>query len=162
MRYVNVVAAAATVLVGFAGSLTAAHALSIPNPLDPTPMPVPGLPLAIFPTAQDTSMQVTFRADEKSAPIVMTLTCGPTGGDHPRAADACGALDKAEAEGTDPFAAPAEDRICTKIYGGPQSATVTGTWNGKAVSASFSRIDGCEISRWNVIEPVLSPTAPTS
>jgi hypothetical protein len=39
-------------------------------------------------------------------------------------------------------------KICTEQYGGPQTATVKGTVNGKDVSASFSRTDGCQISRW--------------
>lgn len=162
MRYVNVIAAAATVMVGFAGSLTAANALSIPNPLDPTPMPMPlpGLPLDLLAEGA-TSLQVTFTADAKTAkPIVMTLTCDPTGGNHPRAAEACATLAAASQRGEDPFAAPPKDQICTFIYGGPQTASVAGTWKGATVSASFSRKDGCEISRWDAIEPVLSPTAP--
>lgn len=160
MRYVNVVAAAATVMIGFAGSLTAANALSIPNPLDPAPMPVPmpGLPLGLF--SGDTSLQVTFKADAKSAPVVMTLTCDPTGGNHPRAEQACASLAAASQRGVDPFAAPPKDQICTFIYGGPQTADVQGTWKGAPVAASFSRTDGCQISRWDSIEPVLSPQPP--
>ncbi len=163
MRYVNVIAAAATVMVGFAGSLTAAHALSIPNPLDPAPlpMPVPGLPLDLLPDGA-TTLQVTFRAAAKADPVVMTLSCDPTGGNHPRAEDACKQLAAASQMGADPFAAPAQDRICTEIYGGPQTAAVQGTWKGMTVTANFSRTDGCEISRWDSIEPVLSPTAPTT
>ena len=34
------------------------------------------------------------------------------------------------------------------IYGGPERALVSGTWNGKRVSAAFSRVDGCQIARW--------------
>ncbi len=159
MRYVNVLAAAAAVVVGFTGSLTAAHALSLPEPA-----PIPGL-LEIIPageTATGTTLTVTFRADEKAAPVVMQLTCDPTGGDHPRAADACAALAKAEQGSSDPFAKPEPDQICTYIYGGPQTARVVGSWNGQGVDASFSRANGCEIARWDAIEPVLSPTAPAA
>jgi len=154
MRYVNVLAATAAVVVGFAGSLTAAQALSLPS--DPTPLPqVLGLPLL---GAGDNQLTVTFKADEKAKPVVMTLSCHPTGGDHPRAEEACGRLDAVEQDGTDPFAKPAPDEICTYIYGGPQTATVVGTWKGESVDAKFSRANGCEIGRWNAIEPVLSPT----
>ena len=162
MRYVNVLAAAAAVIVGFTGSLTAAHALSLPDPA-PLPQSVAGLPLdGLLPGAGDTELTVTFRADTKSAPVVMRLTCEPTGGDHPRAVEACDRLAALETEGVDPFAAPAPDEMCTFIYGGPQTATVAGTWNGATVDASFSRTNGCEISRWDAIEPVLSPTATTA
>ena len=159
MRYVNVLAAAAAVLVGFTGSLTAAHALSLPDPA-PMPQPLGVLPLdALFPAGDNTTLTVTYKADATSAPVVMHLTCDPTGGDHPRAAAACDRLATAEQEGSDPFAKPAPDEICTFVYGGPQTAHVAGTWDGTNVDAKFSRTNGCEVSRWNAIEPVLSPTA---
>ena len=156
MRYVNVLAASAAVVVGFAGSLTAAQALSLPS--DPAPLPqVLGLPLPLTGTG-DNTLTVTFKAGEKADPVVMTLRCHPTGGDHPRADEACGRLDAVEQDGTDPFAKPAPDEICTYVYGGPQTATVVGSWKGEAVKATFSRSNGCEIARWDAIEPVLSPT----
>lgn len=159
MRYVNVLAAAAAVIVGFTGSLTAAHALSLPSPA-PMPQPIGGLPLdGVLPIGGDTKLTVTYQGNPKAEPVVMQLTCEPTGGNHPRAAEACERLAAAEQQGADPFAAPAPDQMCTFIYGGPQTATVVGTWNGSDVKATFSRTDGCEISRWDAIEPVLSPTA---
>jgi hypothetical protein len=156
MRYVNVLAATAAVVVGFAGSLTAAQALSLPSDSSPLPQVLPSLLPALG--AADTQLTVTYKADDKSAPVVMKLTCDPTGGDHPRATEACDRLDADATNGTDPFAAPPKDEICTFIYGGPQTATVVGTWKGANVDAKFSRSNGCEISRWNAIEPVLSPT----
>ena len=47
------------------------------------------------------------------------------------------------------------DVMCTEQYGGPQRARVTGTWHGRAVRASFTRTDGCQIARWDAIVPVL-------
>jgi hypothetical protein len=41
------------------------------------------------------------------------------------------------------------DMMCTTIYGGPEQALVTGTLDGRRVSARFKRTDGCEIARWN-------------
>ena len=35
------------------------------------------------------------------------------------------------------------------IYGGPGKATVTGTLDGAAVDATFTRSSGCEIDRWD-------------
>ena len=118
------------------------------------------LPLdGLLPGTGDTKLTVTYRADAKSTPVIMDLACEPAGGDHPRSSEACERLAAVEQEGSDPFAAPAPDEMCTFIYGGPQSATVVGTWNGTDVRATFSRTNGCEISRWDAIEPVLSPTA---
>jgi outer membrane lipoprotein SlyB len=50
----------------------------------------------------------------------------------------------------------AEDVACTQIYGGPEEASIKGTIRGDAVEASFSRTDGCEISRWKRVEPLLA------
>ena len=41
------------------------------------------------------------------------------------------------------------------LYGGPQTATVTGTYRGRPVDASFDRTDGCAIDRWNKVDIVL-------
>jgi hypothetical protein len=39
--------------------------------------------------------------------------------------------------------------MCTAIYGGPQIARVRGTFEGHTVRATFNRVGGCEIDRWN-------------
>jgi hypothetical protein len=41
------------------------------------------------------------------------------------------------------------DVACTQIYGGPETARVRGTLDGKPVDAHFSRANGCEIERWD-------------
>ena len=61
-------------------------------------------------------------------------------------------------EGQDPFAPVPEDQMCTQQMGGPATAHVTGTWQGGSVDATFSRTNGCEISRWQTLEPVLPNT----
>jgi hypothetical protein len=157
MRIVNIVAVTATVLVGFAGSMSAAQAMTSGEPLLGLDLPLPILTTPMPAEEPATELTVTFKADEKAAPRVMRLVCDPTGGDHPRADDACAALDKAAAAKKNPFAAPPKGQMCTFIYGGPQTAVVKGTWNGTSVNRSFSRTNGCEISRWDAIEPVLSP-----
>lgn len=95
-------------------------------------------------------LTVTARADDTAAAKTWTLTCDPSGGDHPDPAKACAALDQAK----DPYAPVPEDAICTEIYGGPQTATITGTWNGAPVNATYSRADGCELARWQALAPV--------
>ncbi|MYZ38949.1 MULTISPECIES: SSI family serine proteinase inhibitor, partial [unclassified Streptomyces] len=83
------------------------------------------------------------------------LTCGPTGGTHPRARAACDRLAELSGEGRDPFAPVAPDAMCTMQHGGDATARITGTWHGHRVNASFSRKNGCEIARWRTLEPVL-------
>ncbi|KWX01619.1 Uncharacterized protein LI90_2651 [Carbonactinospora thermoautotrophica] len=56
-----------------------------------------------------------------------------------------------------PFAPVPRDTVCTFVYGGPQTATVTGFWNGRSVDANFNRVGGCEIARWDAIAPVIDP-----
>jgi hypothetical protein len=41
------------------------------------------------------------------------------------------------------------DVACAEIYGGPARARVTGELRGQQIDARFSRVDGCEIKRWN-------------
>ena len=46
--------------------------------------------------------------------------------------------------------------MCTQIFAGPETATITGTLRGSAVDARFSRRDGCEVQRWKRVEPLLA------
>jgi hypothetical protein len=76
-----------------------------------------------------------------------TLTCDPDGGSHPDPARACDAL----LENEDALEPVSRDVACTQIYGGNEVASVT----GEGVSAALSRVNGCEIARWDRLEPVL-------
>lgn len=75
-----------------------------------------------------------------------TLRCGSTGGTHPNRLAACKAL--MSPKGRALLAPVPPGTMCTMIYGGPERATVAGLWNGKRVSAKYSRTNGCEIDRW--------------
>jgi hypothetical protein len=46
---------------------------------------------------------------------------------------------------------------CAEIYGGPATARVTGTLRGERVDARFSRVNSCEIGRWERNERLLGP-----
>ncbi|MEU2135074.1 SSI family serine proteinase inhibitor [Streptomyces sp. NPDC018352] len=83
------------------------------------------------------------------------LRCAPAGGSHPVAEQACGRLDELAGEGEDPFAPVPKNALCTMQHGGEAAARVTGTWQGRRIDAVFSRTNGCEISRWNNLGPVL-------
>jgi uncharacterized membrane protein len=87
----------------------------------------------------------------------LTVSVDPdgSGAEKPRTADVtcaepgdskvCGAVADLTA---DSFAPTASDVACTQQYGGPETATVTGTLRGEKVDAHFSRENGCEIARW--------------
>jgi len=84
--------------------------------------------------------------------LLNTLTCtDPVSGDVPDPAAACAHL-RQEAE---PFAPLAPDLVCTEQYGGPQTARVTGRWAGADVDLQLSRSNGCRISQWDRLGPLL-------
>jgi len=83
------------------------------------------------------------------------LYCHPGGGTHPDVTGACEAVDRNTRWGKDPFAPVPPDSMCTMIYGGPATAHVTGTWAGRPVDTTYDRSNGCEISRWNRMVPLL-------
>lgn len=85
---------------------------------------------------------------------VWTLRCNPARGTLPRPARACARL---TAGATRLFAPLPPGLVCTEIYGGPQLARVVGTVAGKRVWATFSRSNGCNISRWDRLSPWLLP-----
>jgi hypothetical protein len=53
---------------------------------------------------------------------------------------------------------PAEDRACTQIYGGPQTARITGTFGAQDVARSITRTNGCEIEDWKQADALLAPS----
>jgi hypothetical protein len=75
-----------------------------------------------------------------------TLQCDPDGGSHPDPAKACDALLSHE-EALEPVGG---DVACTELYGGPQVATLSGT-----AHARLSRVNGCEIARWDALAPLV-------
>jgi hypothetical protein len=54
---------------------------------------------------------------------------------------------------------PDDDRSCTEIYGGPETATVSGRVRGSDVEASFDRADGCGIADWDLLAALLGAPA---
>jgi hypothetical protein len=78
----------------------------------------------------------------------LTLHCGA-----PTDSAACGAAagvseaDLAPTPGT---------TACTQLYGGPQTASIKGTLRGDRVDARFSRVNGCETSRWEHVKDLLA------
>lgn len=81
-----------------------------------------------------------------------TLTCDPPGGSHPDPTVACQVLDK---NGRTALPPVPKGQPCTMIYGGPETARITGTWRGQEIDATLSRTNGCEIARWKALTGLL-------
>ncbi|MFI9463420.1 SSI family serine proteinase inhibitor [Streptomyces xiamenensis] len=125
----------------YSSSLAALVLAALAGTAQPAPAPAPTHELTIT------------VSDHGSADGVQRLRCSPAGGDHPRAADACAAIEAART----PFAPLADGTLCTRVYGGPATARVEGVWDGQRVAAEFNRTDGCEIARWDALVPALPP-----
>jgi hypothetical protein len=102
---------------------------------------------------ETTELTVTLRHPDLE-PVTRVLRDPPVegdSGDHPRPAAALSALDAAK----DPFAPLPPGMMSTMVYGGPQTATVSGTWRGRPVDATFSRTDGNQMYRWDRVAALL-------
>lgn len=80
-----------------------------------------------------------------------TLTCDPPGGTHPDPDAACAAVD-GHRSALKPVPA---GRACAQVYGGPERATITGSWRGERITATLSRTDACQTARWNALVPLV-------
>ena len=95
---------------------------------------------------------VELVAEQGGAAQTYRLSCDPQpAGDLPDPAAACTQL----AGQSDPFAALPADTICTQLFGGPQTAQVTGRWAGEPVDLQLSRTDGCRIAQWDRLGALL-------
>ena len=93
------------------------------------------------PTA-DLQISVSIRNSEAPS-TAWTLHC-PPGGTLPHPPAPC----RTHGQNKNPVAPLPQGTACTQIYGGPEIADVSGTFNGKPVDTQFSRGNGCEIERW--------------
>ena len=112
----------------------------------------PGTAGSPTPTAAQTELTITFDPGDGTAAQEWTLTCDPPGGTHPRPKAACAALTDIDPTVFEPVP---PNQACTQIFGGPETATVRGTWNGEPLDASFARNNGCEIARWDAVVDLL-------
>ncbi|MEJ1200886.1 MULTISPECIES: SSI family serine proteinase inhibitor [unclassified Streptomyces] len=100
-------------------------------------------------------LTVTVRDAGAGADGTYELYCHPRGGSHPDPDGACAVVERDTRWGEDTFAPVPEGSVCTMQYGGPATAHVTGTWAGRPVDVTYDRRDGCEISRWDRMVPLL-------
>ena len=96
-------------------------------------------------TSDRTSLRVAYKRTATAAPVVRLVTCSLVPGTGTEPTRACARLD----ELVRPFAPVPRGSVCTEIYGGPQTARVTGTFKGRSIWVVFRRTNGCEIDRWN-------------
>ena len=101
----------------------------------------------------------TGSADSVLVPGDAFLECG--GPEGPKAtgflgqnADAaCAAVEQGVL--TEVTKSQSSGRLCSQIYGGPQTARVKGTADSNKVDLSVTRTDGCGIGDWTLLEPLL-------
>jgi len=110
------------------------------------------------PADADVRLTVRFDPGENAVPRDETLAC--TDGET----RASGALSGRGAERLCAHARriagflasePERDRVCVAIYGGPQTARITGTIGGRRVDRAFKRTNGCQIAWWDEAVPLL-------
>ncbi|WP_342028210.1 serine protease inhibitor [Arthrobacter alpinus] len=113
-------------------------------------------PPSSTPSATGIDLTITLTESPEAAPRTFRLVAdGSTPAPESTLPDSAAALDAVEQHGEKIFfALPDPNRICTQQYGGPQIAVVTGSFHGREVEATFSRTDGCEISRWQALAPL--------
>ncbi|MEU6854981.1 SSI family serine proteinase inhibitor [Actinacidiphila alni] len=110
----------------------------------PRPTPVERL--------MESRLTVTYAADGPrgaTAPRTYTVECGTE-----QAPDGDPACERLVEIGGPAGAVPA-GQMCSMIYGGPQTAHVTGRWHGRLVNEDYRRTNGCEVARWDRMIPVL-------
>jgi subtilisin inhibitor-like len=109
-----------------------------------------------------TDLRISFFEDGQVAAAgadkTWTLRCDPAGGTLPRRIAACQKLDQMR----NPFAPLRKDLQCTQIYGGPERAVITGTYEGKRVWTLLAQRNGCEIARWRKLAFLVGGIGPAS
>ena len=93
------------------------------------------------------SLVVNYREFPDSPIQKWTLKCSPSGGSMKKAYSICRKMNLLK----DPFILPPKDQMCAQIFESSEVATVKGFWNGKTISNTYSKSDGCEQARWKRI-----------
>jgi hypothetical protein len=98
-------------------------------------------------SSASTKLSITIWPQGKSGrSVTYTLACPQGTGTLPAAHSACSKLRRRSIKA---FAPVPAGTACTELYGGPQTARVTGHFAGKSIKANFNRTNGCEIARWS-------------
>lgn len=122
-----------------------------------------GDPVAAPPASSEAATVLRVSITGGATPEAFALSCDGTPawteGDPGReAAAACAtvAAEKARlVELSNPD--PAASRMCTEIYGGPEEAVIEGRIDGEPIDTKVTRSNGCGISDWDALQPLLGP-----
>ncbi|MFI6518481.1 SSI family serine proteinase inhibitor [Spirillospora sp. NPDC050679] len=120
-----------------ATALTGA-ALALSPVLSPGPAAAAGSAPAESAPATELRLTLTYPGTTVSGTRTVTLTCGPAGGEHPRAARACAELARSGGR----FEHDSGDRICTLEYA-PVIAEAQGHWRGRPARFQREYPNGC-------------------
>ena len=108
------------------------------------------------PASPSTDLKISISFDGKSVDNEYHLQCREARATEsstlPNANDACELLVKNPELLT---SKPAEQQTCTEIYGGPVTAKVKGKIGDQPIQANFDRHNGCAISIWDSLAPLL-------
>ncbi|WP_067485669.1 SSI family serine proteinase inhibitor [Actinomadura hibisca] len=115
----------ATALTGAALALSPVLAPVAPAAADPVP-------------ATELRLTLTYPGATTSGTRTVTLTCGPAGGKHPKAAEACAELARSGGR----FEHAHGDGFCTLEYA-PVIAEAEGRWAGRPVRFRREYSNGC-------------------
>lgn len=102
--------------------------------------------------------------DPQGSPVSYVIRCDAgeasvRGGAQIDAEDACRALARPAVQNR-LVGGPSSEQVCTQVYGGPQTAMLSGTLDGQSVSTVVSRDDGCGIGDWdNLLKDILLPVS---
>lgn len=162
LRSVLLPLAALALATGACGDTDDTAAPDTGEPTTTAPVPTePPLGAGPYPIAE---LDILVEHPDLDAPLNYQVVClGDTAtvlGDPVEVVDqdACATL--ARPEVVDRLVAgPAEDRICTEQYGGPDTATITGTIDDQPVDTVVDRVNGCGIADWDELLAGLVPPA---
>ena len=137
---------------GSSASATSAPVASSPGTATSGPgVPVPSASAPAGGTIPGTALKIVVN-DGDGKTNTWTLSCDPPAGTHPNPLQACTVLAKYGQTALPPTSAHV---MCSQIFGGSQTAKITGTWNGKTVTSALSRRNGCETARWKELQGLL-------
>lgn len=111
------------------------------------------------PAALAADLNIVIGTADHPAEFEAALLCGPeTAGTGYLADSVSAACDFLSASGEARallLEGPEPNRACTEIYGGGEVAEITGTLNAALVDLAINRTNGCGISDWGVLQPLL-------
>ncbi len=80
------------------------------------------------------------------------VSCGDSSDDA-----ACLAVAEIDVDALGPVS---PDTACTELYGGPDTLSLEGTIEGEDVDVDLTRVNGCEIERFDATVPLLQALYP--